>query len=86
MHLVDDLVLGILEVLESLAVAAGDPAVGTGVRVTLNKDVLGGGAGLADGVDGGLIEAGNKRVFHVVVLVVGVKDDVLVVGEALGNL
>lgn len=85
-HLVDDLVLRILEVLHGLASAAGDPAVGTSPGVTLDKDVLGGSAGLANGVDGGLVEVGNKRVLHVMVLVVGVEDDILVVGETLSNL
>lgn len=86
MHLVDDLVLGVLEVLESLTIAAGDPAVGTSVGVTLDKDVLGGSAGLADGVNGGLVEVGDKGVLHIVVLVVGIEDDVTVVGETLSNL
>lgn len=86
MHLVDDLVLRILKVLKSVTVTAGDPAVSTSVGVTLDKDVLRGGAGLADAVNGSLVESSDDRVIHVVVLVVGVEDDKLVAGEALSEL
>lgn len=48
-------------------------------RVALDEDVLGRGAGVADGVDGGLVQLVDERVVHVVVLVVGVEDDELVV-------
>lgn len=55
---------------------------GTAPRVALDEDVLARGAGAADGVDGGLVQLVDKRVVHVVVLVVGVEDDKVVVGIA----
>lgn len=56
---------------------------GTSPRVSFDKDVLGGGTGASDGVDGGLVELADEGIVLVVELVVGVKDDLLVSGVAL---
>lgn len=73
MHLVDDLVLRVGQGLE-VVVDLG-PGPGARVRVALDEDVLGGGAGGADAVDGGLVQVQDECLVHVVVLVVGVEDD-----------
>jgi hypothetical protein len=57
----------------------------SGPRIAFNKDVLRGGAGGADAVDSGLVKTRHERVVHVVVLVVGVEDDLGVVLEAGGH-
>lgn len=88
-HLVEELLAGgirrISQVLESVAGAALDPVPGTRVRVTLDPDVLGRGTRSTDVGDGGLVQVVDQRVVHVVVLVVGVEDDLLVVLETSGN-
>jgi hypothetical protein len=55
------------------------------VRVTLHKDVLAGGPGSTNAVDGSLVKLRNERVGHVMVLVVGVEDDLAVAREPGGN-
>ena len=74
-HLVDELVLRVFEVDERGGVAGADPGPGAGPRVAFGRDVLGGGAGGAHAVDGGLVEVEDELLVHVVVLVVGVEDD-----------
>lgn len=82
-HLVDELVS---RVSQSDQVCVGRvPDVGARVRVALGKDVLAGGAGCADGVNGGLVEVQDQSLVHVMVLVVGIKDDIGIVLECGGN-
>lgn len=81
-HLVDDLVLGVGK---SNHVGVGHvPGPGARPLVTLDEDVLGGGASGTDTVDGGLVEVEDKGLVHGVVLVVGIEDD-LGVGSKLGS-
>ena len=71
-HLVDELVLGIGEGGE---VGVGRvPCPGAGPGVAFGEDVLRGGAGAADGVDGGLVEVEDEVLVHVVVFIVDVED------------
>ena len=90
MHLVDELVGGVGEAAHGGAVVAGAvvvvPRPGARVGVAFRCDVLGGGAGGADAVDGGLVEGDDEGLVHVVVLVVGVEDDLGVAGVLLGEL
>lgn len=72
-HLVDDLVLGIGQGLE--VVVDRGPGPRAGVRVALDEDVLRGGACCPDAVDGGLVQVQDEGLVHVVVLIVGVEDD-----------
>lgn len=51
-------------------------------RVRLQPDKLARRAAVPDAVDGRLVEVRHELVVHVVVLVVGVEDDEVVVGEA----
>jgi hypothetical protein len=46
------------------------------VRIPLDENSLGSGARGTDAIDGGLVEGGNERVVHVMVLIVGVEDHV----------
>ena len=84
MHLVDDLVLWVGEVAHGGAVVARAVVQGprpcTGVCVAFGRDVLCRGSPCADTVDGGLVEADDEGLVHVVVFVVGVEDDLRVVG------
>lgn len=79
MHLVDDLVLRVIQVLQVVVVVS--PGPGPGVGIALDKDVLRGCASGTDPVDGSLVQVQNERLVHVVVLVVCVEDDFLVGGE-----
>ena len=83
-HLVDNVVGGVGQAEETGAVAAGDPGPGACVDVAFDEDGLGGGAGGADAVDGGLVEGDDELLVHVVVFVVGVEQDVGVGGELAG--
>lgn len=83
-HLIDDVVGRIRQAEEAVAVAAGDPGPGAAVGVAFDKDGLRGGAGGADAVDGGLVETHDELLVHVVVFVVGVEQNVGVVGELAG--
>lgn len=67
-HLIDDLVLGILQVLH-VVVHIG-PGPGPGVRVTFNEDILLRGASLSDPVNGGLVEVQDQLLVHVMVFIV----------------
>jgi hypothetical protein len=49
------------------------PCPSSRVRIPLNENSLGSGARGTDAIDGGLVEGGNERVVHVMVLVVGVE-------------
>ena len=60
------------------------PCPGAGPGVALDEDVLRCGACCADTVDGGLVKAEDERVVHVVILIVGVEDDLVVGCEQLG--
>lgn len=51
---------------------------GAGPGITFDEDVLRGGAGAADAVDGRLVHGGDDGVVFVVELVVGVEDDLFV--------
>ena len=84
-HLVDELVLGIFQVDEGRAIAGRNPGPGASVRVALRGDVLLGGAGSADAIDGGLVEVEDESLVHVVVLIVCVKDDERIVLVLCGN-
>ena len=68
MHLIDDLVLGIGELLQVVVVVG--PLPRPGVLVAFDEDVLGLGTRGADAVDGGLVEVQHKGLVHVVVFVV----------------
>ena len=83
-HLIDEFVLRVGQTQKGGAVARGGPRPGAAPRVALDEDVLRRGAHAADGVDGGLVEPEDEVLVHVVVLVVGVKDDAVVGGEELG--
>ena len=85
MHLVDELVLGILQVDEGRGVARGHPGPGAGPAVALGGDVLGSSACGTHAVDGGLVEVEDELLVHVVVFVVGVEDDEGVVFELGGD-
>jgi hypothetical protein len=61
------------------------PVPGAGPRVPLDEDVLRGGSGASDAVDGLLVQHGDDRVVLIVELVVGVEDDVVVARVALGH-
>jgi hypothetical protein len=78
-HLVDELVLRVLEGDEAGGVARRDPGPGAGPRVALGRDVLLCGARCADAVDGGLVQVEDELLVHVVELVARVEDDALVV-------
>jgi hypothetical protein len=67
-HLVDNLVLGIGQILHVVVVAGPGPGAGPGIA--LDEDVLGGGAGGTDTVDGGLVQVEDKGLINVMVLVV----------------
>ena len=87
MHLVHELVLGVLEVNKAGGVAGRDPGPGTGPGVSLGRDGLFCGAGCADAVNGGLVEVEDEVLGHVVELVVCVEDDegvVLELGRYVG--
>ena len=58
MHLVDDLVLGICQA-DQVAVD-GRPRPGTTPRVSLHENILRGGPGSSDGVNGRLVEVENQ--------------------------
>ena len=79
MHLVDEQVSGVGQ--PGQVVVGRVPHVSSRVAVALGEDVLCGGAGSANGIDGGLIEVQDEVLVHVVVLVVGVEDDIVVVRE-----
>ena len=72
-HLVDELVLRVLEVDERSRVARRDPRPGAGPRIAFGRDVLLGSARGADAVDGGLVEVEDELLVHVVELVVCVE-------------
>jgi len=75
-HLVDQLVG---RVGQSLQVVVGrDPRVSARPAVALRKDVLRRRARAADRVDGCLVQVQHERLVHVVVLIVGVEDDLVV--------
>lgn len=61
-----------------------NPVPGTGPGVALDEDVLRGGAGATDGVDGGLVQLADEGVVLIVELIVSVEDDLLVGGVAFG--
>jgi len=61
------------------------PSPSASVRVTFHEDVLARGTGRADAVDSGLVELCDEGVVHVVVLIVGVEDDLAVAREPGGN-
>lgn len=84
MHLVDEFVLRVGQTQKGGAVARGGPCPCTAPRVAFDKDVLGGGADATDGVDGGLVEPEDEVLVHIVVLVVGIEDDVVVGRKELG--
>lgn len=92
MHLVDQLVAGVGEGAHCLGVGeagrgvlCGRPGPGAGVGVAFGCDVLGGRAGGADAVDGGLVELDDEVLVHVVEFVVRVEDDAGVGGEGFGE-
>lgn len=82
-HLVDELVLGVAQVLQ--VVVGLNPVPGAGPGVTLGENVLAGSASGTDGVNGSLVEVEDEGLVHVVVLVVGVEDDALVALEGVGQ-
>lgn len=84
-HLVDELVLGILESSHGFAVLGGRPSPGTSPRVALSRDVLAGSTSSTDTVDTSLVKVDDKGLVHVVELVVDVEDDFAVAGEFLGD-
>lgn len=61
------------------------PSPSPAPRVALHQDVLRGGTGSTDPVDGGLVEVEDESLVHVVVLVVGVPDDFRVGCKQLGR-
>lgn len=61
------------------------PSPSAGVGISFHKDVLARGTGRPNTVDGSLVELRNKGVVHIVVLIVGVKDDLAVALESGGN-
>lgn len=61
---------------------AGNPGPCSGVGVSLDKDVLCGGARSPDTIDSGLVELAHEGVVHVMVFVVCVEDDQAVGGKA----
>lgn len=76
MHLVDELVGRVLQLLE--VVIRRGPGHCRGPRVALCEDVLRVRAGGTDGGDGGLVEVEDQCLVNVVVLIVGVEDDLVV--------
>lgn len=61
------------------------PSPSTGVGISLHKDVLARGTSRPDAVDGSLVELCNEGVVHVMVLIVGVEDNLAVTREPGGN-
>lgn len=62
-----------------------NPCPGAGPGIAFDKDGLRGSARRPDAVDGRLVEPEHQRVVHVVILVVGVEDDLVVGSEELGG-
>jgi hypothetical protein len=62
-----------------------DPSPRAAPRVALDENQLRGGARSPDAVYRRLVEPEHERVVHVVVLVIGVKDDLAVAGKELGR-
>ena len=60
------------------------PSPGSGPRVALDENILRCGACCSDAIDGGLVGTQDERVVYVVILVVGVEDDLAVGGKQLG--
>ena len=85
-HLVDHLVLRVLEVDQAGSVAAGDPGPGTAPCVALDKDVLRCSTSCTNGVDSCLVEVENEALVHGVVFVVSVEDDFGIGNEMSGEL
>lgn len=81
MHLVNELVLGILKVDERRSVSGRHPRPSTRPAVSLGRDILGCRACRAHTVDSRLVEVEHEGLIHIVVLVVGVEDDEGVVLE-----
>ena len=61
------------------------PGPSTTPRVALDENILRCCPGCTDTIDGSLIQVENERLVHVVVLVVGVPDNLGVGGEELGS-
>lgn len=68
MHLVDDLVGWVGQGFQVVVYARPGPCAGP--RVALDEDVLGGGSGGADAVDGGLVKVEDEVLGQVVVFVI----------------
>lgn len=61
------------------------PSPSAGVGITLHEDVLTRSTGRPNAVDGSLVELRNEGVVHIVILIVGVKDDLAVTRESRSN-
>jgi len=79
---INNLILRICQVLHRRRGPRIHKVPGAGPRVALYKDPLRCRPRRADAVDGGLIQPGHECVVHVVVLVVGVEDNLVVALEA----
>jgi len=84
-HLIDEFILGILEVDKGGTVSTGNPGPGSRPRVALRGDVLLSSASCADAVDGGLVKVEDELLVHVMELIIYVEDDEGVVFELCGD-